>query len=181
MNFEDIKIPIAFKQSTPSDVKLSAERDFYKEKNTISKPLHITPNGFLVNGYVKYLVLKENNYSGELDDSMYIICEDLNEVVTPKENLTLGINTNITYSSASLTKNIRKTIYDNDGGYCYLCGDKISIDNMTIDHVVPKSEGGYNNTTNARCCCFACNQMKGNMDLEEFTNRIKKIYKFRNL
>ena len=62
-----------------------------------------------------------------------------------------------------------------------MCGDKISIDDMTIDHVVPKSEGGGNNTTNARCCCFTCNQMKGSMDLDEFIKKIKKIYTFRNL
>lgn len=181
MKFEDIKIPIAFKQSKPNESKIESEREYYKENGTISKPLYITPNGFLINGYVKYLIMKENNFTGELKEGTYLIAEDLTGVITSKENLASSLVTNITYSSSSLTNNIRKKIYDNDGGYCYLCGDKISIDDMTIDHVVPKSEGGGNNTTNARCCCFTCNQMKGSMDLDEFIKKIKKIHTFRNL
>lgn len=181
MKFEEIKIPIAFKQSKPNATKVLNEKKYYEENGTISRPLLITTSGFLIDGYIKYLILLENGFSGELDDNMYSIGEDINSVVSPKENINAVINNNITYSSASLTKNVRKTIYDNDGGYCYLCGDKIDIDDMTIDHVVPKSGGGENNTNNARCCCFTCNQMKGSMDLDEFITKIKKIYAFRNL
>lgn len=181
MKFEDIKVPIAFKQSTPSEIKLNNEREYFKKHKTISRPLLITSSGFIIDGFVKYLILKENGYKGELSEDMYIIGEDINNVISPKENFEANLNNNVSYSASSLTKNIRKQIYENDGGYCYLCGEKIDIDNMAIDHVVPKSGGGENNTNNARCCCFVCNQMKGSMSLDEFVSKIKKIYTFRNL
>lgn len=181
MKFEEIKIPIAFKQSKPNNAKLNAERMYYDEHKTISKSMLITPNGFLIDGYVKYLILKENNFTGEVPEELYTIGEDITCVVTQKENLTASISADLSYSSASLTSNVRNTIYENDGGYCYLCGDKIKIDDMTIDHVTPKSNGGENNTSNARCCCFTCNQMKGSMEFDEFIDKVKKIYRFRNL
>lgn len=181
MKFEEIKIPIAFKQSKPSEIKLESEREYFNTHGTISRPFLITTNGFIIDGYVKYLILKEHGFTGEIPEDLYIVGEDINNVVSQRENILAELNNDITYSSAALTKNVRKTIYDNDGGYCYLCGDKINIDDMTIDHVVPKSGGGDTNTANARCCCFTCNQMKGSMDLDEFIEKIKKIHAFRNL
>lgn len=181
MLFEEIKIPIAFKQSKPNESKLNNERIYFAQHGTISKPMIITENGFIIDGFVKYLILKENGFSGELNSDLYSIGEDIACIVSQKENFNAMITEEVSFSSTSLTKNVRKTVYDNDGGYCYLCGDKISIDDMTIDHVTPKSCGGENSTNNARCCCFTCNQMKGNMDLDEFVVKIKKIYKFRNL
>lgn len=181
MKLEEIRIPIAFKQSKPNDTKLNTEREYYKVHKTISKPIMVTTNGFIIDGYVKYLILKENGVTGELDSSLYVIGEDINGVVSQKENITAELSNDLSYSSTSLTNNVRKIIYDNDGGYCYLCGDKININDMTIDHVVPKSDGGGSSTANARCCCFTCNQMKGSMSLDEFISKIKKIHTFRNL
>ena len=41
---------------------------------------------------------------------------------------------------------------------CAYCG---SEENLTIDHIVPQSKGGMDNTKNVVCCCHSCNQSKG--------------------
>lgn len=50
------------------------------------------------------------------------------------------------------------------------------VDGATCDHKVPQSKGGdkfdYNNLA---VCCYSCNQGKGNMDYEDWLERIKNL------
>lgn len=52
---------------------------------------------------------------------------------------------------------------------CSICGcslDKtttLNDNSFTEDHVIPKSRGGTNATTNKRPCCRRCNLLKGNL------------------
>lgn len=46
-----------------------------------------------------------------------------------------------------------------DRGACRYCG---STDNITTDHVVPKSKGGAHDLDNVVICCKWCNVSKGN-------------------
>lgn len=43
---------------------------------------------------------------------------------------------------------------------CAYCG--VVKKKMTVDHVIPKAQGGKNAFTNAVCSCFECNNKKGN-------------------
>jgi 5-methylcytosine-specific restriction endonuclease McrA len=60
------------------------------------------------------------------------------------------------------TESRRKRIYDRGNGMCYLCGDAVTFNEMTIDHVIPKSRGGKNNIENLRPTHYKCNFEKGN-------------------
>ena len=61
---------------------------------------------------------------------------------------------------------------------CYYCGIELveSIhppvhNSITIDHIVPLSEGGkLKDYDNIRLCCFKCNQIKANVTLKEEIN-----------
>lgn len=70
----------------------------------------------------------------------------------------------------------RKIIYDRSGGRCALCGQKLLLDDMTIDHIVPLSMGGEDSLDNIQASCFACNQFKDNILPDVFLNRIIKIF-----
>ena len=48
---------------------------------------------------------------------------------------------------------------------CAYCG---SMDNITLDHVKPRSLGGLDTTYNIVACCHECNQAKGKTDWEEW-------------
>lgn len=53
------------------------------------------------------------------------------------------------------------------GGKCAYCGD-ISSDNMSIDHMIPRSRGGSNCESNLMPSCRSCNSTKGTKTVEEF-------------
>jgi len=59
----------------------------------------------------------------------------------------------------------RQNIFRRDDYTCLYCGDKNN--NLTIDHVYPKSRGGKNSWKNFATACFDCNVRKGNRTPEE--------------
>ena len=58
----------------------------------------------------------------------------------------------------------RENIFRRDDYKCIYCGDK---ENLTIDHVIPKSRGGKNRWINLVSCCSSCNTKKDNKTPEE--------------
>ena len=72
----------------------------------------------------------------------------------------------------------KKLIYLKAGGRCELCGRKILLDDMTLDHVNPLSMGGDDNVENLACTCYPCNLFKGNMIPADFTERITDIFMY---
>ena len=61
----------------------------------------------------------------------------------------------------------RINIFRRDGGYCQYCGKTFARQELTIDHVVPKSKGGTSTWENVVCCCGKCNRKKGGRTPEE--------------
>ena len=53
------------------------------------------------------------------------------------------------------------------GGKCFYCGEKIPIDDATIDHVIPKALGGDNAEANTVACCHAINHAFGHATPKE--------------
>ena len=62
------------------------------------------------------------------------------------------------------TINKRKNIIKRDGGKCLQCG---STENLTVDHIIPKSKGGSNKWENLQTLCYDCNQRKGDSESVE--------------
>lgn len=62
---------------------------------------------------------------------------------------------------------------------CYLCGEPLPWDdwqnNIELDHVIPKSQGGAATISNVRWCHRRCNRMKHDMTLSEFEALLRKI------
>jgi 5-methylcytosine-specific restriction endonuclease McrA len=56
----------------------------------------------------------------------------------------------------------RVNIYARDGHRCQYCGAKCAINELTYDHVVPRSQGGKTTWENIVTCCYACNAKKAN-------------------
>ena len=52
----------------------------------------------------------------------------------------------------------RFAIYARDGFACVACKSR---DKLSLDHVVPKSQGGKSTWENIVCCCVKCNVKKG--------------------
>lgn len=66
----------------------------------------------------------------------------------------------------------RKNLFIRDNYTCQYCGDKLSPNQLTYDHIIPKSKWQYKNQpvtswTNIVTACFRCNSRKGNKTLTQ--------------
>lgn len=65
------------------------------------------------------------------------------------------------------------------GSKCFYCKQKFHIDNLEIDHIIPKSKGGENNINNYMLSCQKCNCSKGTQLLDEWrVNLFAKSVKY---
>ena len=55
----------------------------------------------------------------------------------------------------------RANIFARDSNTCQYCGKGFIRNELSIDHVIPRSYGGKSIWENVVCCCFACNRNKG--------------------
>jgi len=56
----------------------------------------------------------------------------------------------------------RVNIYARDGYRCQYCTARCTIDELTYDHVTPRSRGGRTCWENIVSACYACNRRKAN-------------------
>ena len=66
----------------------------------------------------------------------------------------------------------RRNIYKRDNHTCQYCGVRKSTEELSIDHVVPRSKGGRLSWTNCVLACLDCNVRKGNRTLAEAHMRL---------
>ena len=55
----------------------------------------------------------------------------------------------------------RKNILLRDRNICQYCGTVLSSNDLTLDHVLPRSRGGASTWENLVACCHVCNRKKG--------------------
>ncbi|MEM7228202.1 MAG: HNH endonuclease [Planctomycetota bacterium] len=55
----------------------------------------------------------------------------------------------------------RRNLYGRDGSRCQYCGKKFATKELTLDHVVPRVQGGQHTWENLVCACVRCNSKKG--------------------
>lgn len=53
------------------------------------------------------------------------------------------------------------------GGKCFYCGNKLPLEDATIDHVLAKAHGGDNSEANTVACCHSINHAFGNATPKE--------------
>ncbi len=55
----------------------------------------------------------------------------------------------------------RRNIFARDRNVCQYCGKRCPTSELSLDHVVPRSQGGRSSWDNLVCCCVTCNARKG--------------------
>lgn len=61
----------------------------------------------------------------------------------------------------------RRAVFLRDNYTCQYCGAQPGKDQLTIDHIVPRSRGGRTEWENVVTACAACNRRKGSRTPEE--------------
>lgn len=55
----------------------------------------------------------------------------------------------------------RRNIFARDHNRCQYCGKHFATNELSLDHVTPRSQGGGTSWANLVCSCVACNSKKG--------------------
>ena len=63
--------------------------------------------------------------------------------------------------NSSPVKFSRQNIYARDRYKCQYCGSRFPAEDLTYDHILPKSRGGRTEWENIVTCCMKCNRKKG--------------------
>lgn len=70
---------------------------------------------------------------------------------------------------------VRRIVYNHYRGKCAICGDKIAIDQMCINLIIPKSKGGHKEFSNMQAVCETCGKMKHSLTNEEFFRKVLAV------
>ena len=57
-------------------------------------------------------------------------------------------------------REIRRAVWQRDGGQCVRCQTPLPLNKCHIDHIVPLSRGGANEMTNLRTLCRGCHVLR---------------------
>jgi len=66
----------------------------------------------------------------------------------------------------------KEKIYEKLEGLCAYCGQRISLENMQVDQMMPESM----EFDNLMPCCSTCKDYKENDNIEEFREKLKKMH-----
>ena len=71
----------------------------------------------------------------------------------------------------------RKNLFKRDKYTCQFCGVQPGPEELTIDHVMPKSRGGGSTWENCVLACVDCNKRKANKTPDEAKMKLRKVPK----
>src|SRR5512143_342332 len=63
-------------------------------------------------------------------------------------------------------------IYRRDRHTCQYCGVHLPPEELSVDHILPRSRGGRSTWTNCVLSCLRCNRRKSNRSVEEAGMRL---------
>lgn len=55
---------------------------------------------------------------------------------------------------------IKSQLINRDGSKCNICGKVLTLNQLTIDHIIPLTSGGSWKLSNLQLSCMNCNQTK---------------------
>lgn len=79
--------------------------------------------------------------------------------------------TDLTFEAPS--NSMKDEMFGKQKGACNGCGITFPIQNLEIDHIIPKSKGGSDTRRNYQLLCGSCNRTKGNRPMEYLRTKIK--------
>ena len=56
-------------------------------------------------------------------------------------------------------------LIDRDGETCFYCQKFLTLEDMTIEHLIPRSAGGLNHASNMAISCRLCNSKAGHLSV----------------
>lgn len=71
----------------------------------------------------------------------------------------------------------RKNLFARDNNQCQYCGRVLPTNQLSIDHVMPRSQNGQTTWENVVACCVKCNTKKGGRTPQQAHMRLMRLPK----
>ena len=68
---------------------------------------------------------------------------------------------------------VKERLYEKQNSLCNGCGFQFNIQNLEIDHIIPKAKGGGDYYENYQLLCGSCNRIKGDRPMEYLQMKVK--------
>ncbi|MEQ8745793.1 HNH endonuclease [Pyruvatibacter sp.] len=68
----------------------------------------------------------------------------------------------------------RRNLFARDRNRCQYCGNHFPTSELSIDHVIPRSQGGRDTWENLVCSCVRCNARKGGRTPDQARMKLRK-------
>lgn len=140
----------------------SAKRAFSLLYRDMAEVIHVEDGQYLSYDFASWVEVSDLKQRFEPDRHDWVRTVKLNIVVPRIIRLTL-------YDRLPKkdVKFNRRNIFARDGNHCQYCGRKFPTSELSLDHVVPRSQGGKTTWDNIVCSCLKCNVKKGGRTPEE--------------
>lgn len=142
----------------------------YMESGGFSHPIPLDPNYNLIDGWVNYCVAVELGLKR-------VECEI--GTVEEYEAVKMSRNRKPLPSGLSKEQRRKRMVYLNSKGRCQICGKRLTLDDITIDHIIPRGKDGANGLDNLQASCKECNLMKANLMPEDFYLKTVQVATYR--
>ena len=115
----------------------------------------------------KAVTLAWRNKVETIEVGDYVLRSPTTEFPMP---LVIRLKSGVKYNPFRRVELNRKNLFRRDKHRCVYCGSK---ENLTADHVIPRSRGGETTWENLVTACHPCNNRKDNKTPEEVGLRLK--------
>ena len=117
--------------------------------------------------------------------ALKLLAKDKCEVLSSWEEIVVWSSGKIYHPATLRLKNLirrnfynsnfsRQSVIKRDQSLCQYCGIKLSSSQITIDHVLPRAQGGITSFINCVVACKTCNNKKDNKTPEQANMKLLK-------
>lgn len=141
---------------------VSARRAFSLLCRDIAEVIHVDNGKYVNYDFQSWADLSELQKSFEPDKHDWVQTVRF-QIAVPKIIRLLGYDR----LPAQIVKLNRRNLFARDRNQCQYCGKHFTTSELSIDHVLPRAQGGGDSWENLVCACIKCNARKGGRTPEQ--------------
>lgn len=141
---------------------ISARRAFSLLCRDIAEVIHVEDDKFLTYDFSSWQELSQLRKTFEPDKHDWVRTMRF-DIAVPRVIRLLGYDR----LPAQIVKLNRRNLFARDRNQCQYCGKTFPTSELSIDHVLPRAQGGGDSWENLVCACVKCNARKGGRTPDE--------------
>lgn len=150
---------------------ISARRAFSLLCRDIAEVIHVENGRYVNYTFETWAELSQLQKTFEPDKHDWVKTVRF-DVAVPKIIRLLGYDR----LPAQIVKLNRRNLFARDRNQCQYCGKTFPTSELSIDHILPRSQGGGDSWENLVCACVKCNARKGGRTPEQASmSLIRKV------